>query len=383
MSLQSCIVVLANKPIQQDLLLLKGTTVASSVNVRSLKGYISAGRNIIISGRHGVGKTAKLKEAVDQLGLSLKYYSASTLDPYTDLVGIPVPQNETKTVEYYRPHEIDKAEVIFFDEINRADPKTLNTLMEIILNHSINGEPLPKLKAVVAAMNPVTADYETDELDKALMDRFEIFLNADPEADGAYFVKKFGDEIGQAAVEWWNEYHRSVKNSEANASSRNKVPYISPRRLDMIVETFVAIPSRQTVEDCMPPEVTDSSVTRTLHSVLAAAKKAAERTPADDLKGSVSAITNLPISQQRRPEVATKAKALLANPDLAPTDRAFMLTSLATSLNESVGIQRLKAEFTEVIEAMMPSQLTTLTEQWSPAKLADFKRQFPGLKLNS
>jgi len=357
--------------------------VATTVNVRSLKGYISAGRNVIISGRHGVGKTAKLKEAVDQLGYTMQYYSASTLDPYTELTGIPVPDTESKTVEYYRPKLIDNAEVIFFDEINRADPKTLNTLMEIILNHSINGEPLPKLKAVVAAMNPVTADYETDELDKALLDRFQIFLNAEPEADGAYFVKKFGDEIGQAAVEWWNEYHRSVKASEANASSRNKVPYISPRRLDMIVETFVAIPSRQTVTDCMPPEVTDASTARTLHSALDVAKKAAERTPADDAKGRVASITNLPISQQRRPEVAIKAKELLKDSSLAATDRAFMLSSLATSLNESVGIQRLKAEFSEVVEAMMPSHLSTLTEQWSPAKLADFKRQFPGLRLNS
>lgn len=345
--------------------------MATTLTVKSLKNYINADLNVVISGVHGVGKTAKLRESCAQLGLQVKYYSASTLDPYTDLVGIPVPDKDTKTVEYYRPHEIDKAQVIFFDELNRADPKTLNTIMEIILDHSINGEPLPNLKSVVAAMNPVSEDYATEELDKALLDRFDVFLQADPEIDVAYFVTKFGDAVGRSAVEFWNEYHTSVTRSQGGAKA-NVVPYLSPRRMDKVVAAFLAIPARQTILDCLPPEVTDRAVAtnlfRTLNSALNSTKEAVT-----SVTSEVQAITNSPISVQRSTETGRKVEKLLAA-GLDDTDKARLLTSLAISLNSAKGAPTLVAEFGAAIAAMTSTQFTTLTEGWTTGKLADLQR---------
>lgn len=347
--------------------------VATTLTVKSLKQYISAELNVIISGVHGVGKTAKLQEACSQLGLNVKYYSAATLDPYTDLVGIPVPNKETKTVEYFRPHEIDNAEVIFFDEINRADPKTLNTLMEIILNHSINGEPLPKLKTVIAAMNPVTEDYATDELDKALMDRFDVFLQADPEADGSYFIAKFGDEVGKAAVGWWDEYHTSYTKAQETASKRNSIAYISPRRLDKMVAAFLAIPARQTLLDCLPPEVTNRQVAIDLHRALADAMKVSQP-DTSTLSGEVSAITGSSIAVQRSSMTGRKVQKLL-EAGLEPADKARLLSSIAISLSQSKGAGAIVEHFGAAVAAMNPSQMKTMTEDWAPAKLADLQRQ--------
>lgn len=347
--------------------------MATTLTVKSLKNYIAAEMNIIISGVHGVGKTAKLKEACAQLGLTVQYYSAATLDPYTDLVGIPVPNQDTKTVEYFRPHAIDEADVIFMDEINRGDPKTLNTLLELILDHSINGEPLPKLKCVVAAMNPVSTDYATDELDKALLDRFDVFLQADPEADVAYFVNKFGDSVGSAAVNFWREYHTSFTLAAAR-SKANAVPYISPRRMDKMVAAFVAIPSRQTIVDCLPPEVTDTSVASNLYRDLNNAMTASKET-VTGTAAAIQAITNSPISAQRTAAVGREVAILLTAGDLDDGDKARLLTSLAISNNSSKGVPPLVAQFGDAIAAMTPTQMKTLTEGWMPAKVADLNRR--------
>lgn len=347
--------------------------MATTLTVKSLKGYINAGLAVVISGVHGVGKTAKLKEACSQLGLTVKYYSASTLDPYTDLVGIPVPNTETKTVEYFRPHEIDKADVIFFDEINRADPKTLNTIMEIILDHSINGEVLPNLKCVVSAMNPVSDDYATDELDAALLDRFDVFLQADPEVDLGYFVKKFGDAVGKAAVEFWNEYHGSFTNAKKSSARGNEIPYLSPRRLDKIVAAFVAIPARQTIVDCLPPAVIDASVASNLYRSLSQAQQS-EKPGLTTMEAEVQAIVNSPISNQRSAEVGRKVAKML-QVGIEDADKARLLTSLAISLNSSKGAPTLVEQFGEVIQAMTPTQMKTMTDGWPAGKVADLERR--------
>lgn len=354
--------------------------MATTLTVSSLKNYINAGLNVLISGVHGVGKTAKLVEATNSLGLKMKYYSASTLDPYTDLTGIPVPNTENKTVEYFRPHAIDEAEVIFFDEINRADPKTLNTLLEIILNHSINGEPLPKLKAVVAAMNPVTEDYNTDELDKAIMDRFQIFLSADAEIDTAYFVTRFGDSVGTAAVAWWNEYHTAVKRSQGNAGRGNVVPYLSPRRMEMVVAAYLAISNRQTVADCLPPEITDASVAVNIYRTLKAAVDAEKNQATGGFESKVKAITNAPIADQRKDETGLAAGKLLAA-GLPDELRARLASSLAIALNGArKSPETIMANFGEVVKVMTPTNIGELTTGWNPGKLNTFNRLLADLK---
>ena len=52
---------------------------------------MSEGLNVLLVGNHGVGKSAMVLEEAKRQGLKMKYYSSSTLDPWSDLVGIPVP----------------------------------------------------------------------------------------------------------------------------------------------------------------------------------------------------------------------------------------------------------------------------------------------------
>lgn len=199
--------------------------------------YLDNELNVMLIGLHGVGKTEEILRLVRDRGLKLKYYSCATLDPYTDLVGVPVPmKDENSGLEYLkmvRPRDIDDAEFIFFDEFNRADSKVHNAIFEIIQFGTINGEPLPNLKCCWAAMNPPGEDYQVEELDPALIDRFDVFIEVNPAPSVAYMSSEGGlpKPIAQALFTWWRDQ---------NAARRGLEHYISPRRLMKIGKVYMA-----------------------------------------------------------------------------------------------------------------------------------------------
>ena len=96
--------------------------------------YAENNLNVLLVGTHGIGKTTMAIKVAEELDLNLCYYSAATLDPFTDLVGVPKPVDGTAgpTLEFYRPQKIMDAEFLMFDELNRAHPRTLNAVLEII-----------------------------------------------------------------------------------------------------------------------------------------------------------------------------------------------------------------------------------------------------------
>lgn len=216
--------------------------------------YLENEMNVLLIGLHGVGKTEAILSLVREKGLVLKYYSCSTLDPFTDLVGVPTPRKyceaddvwfatsqETcphcnsrlvkESLKMVRPLDIDAAELIFFDEFNRADDKTLNAIFEIIQFRAINGERLPNVKACWAAMNPPDGDYKVTDLDPALIDRFDVFIDIQAKPQVAYMTQYIPRPIAQALYSWWGEHNQARRGIEN---------YISPRRLMKIGEVYMA-----------------------------------------------------------------------------------------------------------------------------------------------
>lgn len=182
--------------------------------------------NVLLEGTHGTGKTSLICQVADEMGLQLKYFSTATLDPFVDLVGLPVPKTDEKgrpSIVYHRQTEISDAELLFFDELNRAQPKTLNAVLEIIQFRTINGEPLPKLKAVFAACNPVSKEYNVVELDAALLDRFHMHITVEPGPDAAWFRKQLGRDLGNALCDWYD-----------TDLDPGQQAMVSPRRLEYI-----------------------------------------------------------------------------------------------------------------------------------------------------
>lgn len=204
------------------------------MNLNELKRYAEANLNVIISGRHGVGKSVMMLKVLHDLKLQVKYYSAATLDPWADLVGIPVPvdtvvdEQKVKELQFIRPRDIEEAEVVVFDELNRAHPKVLNAVLEMIQFKSINGEKLPKLKMVWAAINPSGGAYQVNDLDPALLDRFEIHLEASADPSKDYLGQACGNKIvaGQV-VDWWYGLQQPQRE------------VITPRRLEYMCKAAV------------------------------------------------------------------------------------------------------------------------------------------------
>ena len=201
---------------------------------KKLDFYIDQGYNVLFRGRHGVGKTAIVKGAFERHNLKWKYFSAATMDPWVDFVGIPKEVKDEETGESYidliRPKgfQNDDVEAIFMDELNRAKPKVRNAVMELIQFRSINGVPFRNLKMIWAAINPEDDEadlhYDVEELDEAQKDRFHIILDIPYEPSREYFVKQFGKDVGGGAVEWWKGL-----TPEQNV-------LVSPRRLEFALD---------------------------------------------------------------------------------------------------------------------------------------------------
>lgn len=208
-------------------------TKASSL-VPKIEQYLENDLNVLLVGYHGVGKTYTVQDVADKAGVKLKYYSCATLDPYTDLVGIPVPRENgegIETLKMIRPREIDEAELIFFDELNRADPKVLNAVLEIVQFGSINGEKLPNLRACWGAINPPGEVYNVDELDPALVDRFDIYIELKGKPNVKWMTENgLPQPIAAALVQFWVEH---------NNQKRGPEHMISPRKLFTIGKVFM------------------------------------------------------------------------------------------------------------------------------------------------
>lgn len=199
---------------------------------QTLTTAIGLGLNILLVGPPGGGKTSCLAKACKELDLRMAYFSTPTLDPFADLVGIPVPQKSGDSydgIQFLRPKNVTQAEVMFFDELNRATSKVTNAVFEITQFRSINGESLPHLKSVVAAINPPSAGVMTNELDSALIDRFHVILKVDFPPNREWFTAKFGKRLANAVIDW----HQVDLDDDQRS-------LISNRRLDYIAQALQA-----------------------------------------------------------------------------------------------------------------------------------------------
>jgi hypothetical protein len=204
----------------------------SELKEEKLDFWIKHNYNVLFSGKHGTGKTSCIISAFNRAGLKWKYFSASTLDPWVDLVGVPkeVQSEHGNYLDLVRPKEFqyDEIEAIFFDEYNRSHKKVRNAVMELIQFKSINGKKFNNLKLIWAAVNPSDeeGEYDVEKIDPAQEDRFHIKVSVPYKPSEKYFSNVYGNKTAHAACSWWNELPDVEKNK------------ISPRRLDYAMNLY-------------------------------------------------------------------------------------------------------------------------------------------------
>lgn len=242
--------------------------------------WIKYNKNVLFQGRHGVGKTAIVTEAFSRHNLKWLYFSASTMDPWIDFIGVPREQVENKipdqidiikemaivdpniAVEWVQSnwkltdasarrvvdHAINRTqgvtsldlvrpksfangdiEALFFDEFNRSPKKVRNAVMELIQFKSINGMKFPNLRVVWAAINPDDEEqtYDVEKLDPAQQDRFHILVEVPYKPNAEWFRKKYGTKVADAAIQWWEELSPEIQAE------------VSPRRLQYALDVHM------------------------------------------------------------------------------------------------------------------------------------------------
>jgi hypothetical protein len=218
----------------------------SMISQAKLDFWIQNHYNVLFVGRHGVGKTATIKEAFERAGLKWKYFSAATMDPWVDFIGVPKEMSTPEGLSYLdlvRPFDFqtDTVEAIFFDEFNRSHKKVRNAVMELIQFRSINGKKFNNLKLIWAAINPDDeGEYDVEKLDPAQEDRFHVKVVVPYKPDLRYFTKIYGENIARAALGWWQDLPVEQKDA------------ISPRRLDYALDI---LDKSGDLRDALPPKV--------------------------------------------------------------------------------------------------------------------------------
>ena len=134
-------------------------------------------QNIMLTGRHGIGKSQILTRYFKSKGIPVKTLFLGQMSDPGDLLGLPNKDEETGKTVFMPPYwfPVDgQPIVLFLDEINRARPEILQTVMDLVLNRKLAGRELPEGSRIIAAGND-GEEYQLTDLDHALVSRFNIY----------------------------------------------------------------------------------------------------------------------------------------------------------------------------------------------------------------
>lgn len=135
-----------------------------------------AEQNIMLVGRHGIGKSEILSRYFEEKGMPVVALFLGQMSDPGDLIGLPCKNEETGKTDFMPPYwfPIDgKPVVLFLDELNRARPEILQTIMDLALNRRLAGRILPEGSRIISAVN-AGDQYQLTDLDPALVSRFNI-----------------------------------------------------------------------------------------------------------------------------------------------------------------------------------------------------------------
>lgn len=136
-----------------------------------------ASHNILLMGKHGIGKSQILEQFFTERGCKVITLFLGQMSDPGDLIGIPRKNEETGKTEFLPPYWFPTdgtPVVLFLDELNRARPEVLQTIMDLALNRKLAGKSLPEGSRIISAVNNGD-EYQLTELDPALVSRFNIY----------------------------------------------------------------------------------------------------------------------------------------------------------------------------------------------------------------
>ncbi|MEP1644096.1 AAA family ATPase, partial [Rhodopirellula bahusiensis] len=103
-------------------------------------------QNIMLVGKHGIGKSQIIAEHFSTRGMKVVPFFLGQMSDPGDLIGLLHKDEATGRSEFLPPFwwPVDgEPIVLFLDELNRARPEILQSVMELALNKTLAGKRLP------------------------------------------------------------------------------------------------------------------------------------------------------------------------------------------------------------------------------------------------
>lgn len=155
---------------------------------------------ILLNGPTGVGKTTTLKAIAEELGFELIDVRLSRELP-ENIGGIPVFANGDedyfrKKLHYKFKAAFEKRSILFFDEFNRANQYTQNSIMSILYERELEGKKLHPETIVVLAINTGSDYTATEIIDKAFLARcliINVVADSFPTGMREHFINNYGE----------------------------------------------------------------------------------------------------------------------------------------------------------------------------------------------
>ena len=148
----------------------------TTTELLSLLDITPTDQNLMLVGNHGIGKSEILTDYFSGKGMKVVPLFLGQMSDPGDLIGIPNRNDTTGKTEFMPPYwfPLDgKPVVLFLDELNRARPEVLQTIMDLALNRTLAGRKLPDGSRIISAVN-AGDQYQLTDLDPALVSRFNV-----------------------------------------------------------------------------------------------------------------------------------------------------------------------------------------------------------------
>ncbi len=139
-----------------------------------------ASQNILLIGKHGIGKSEILTASYTARGLRVVPFFLGQMSDPGDLLGLMHKDEATGRSVFLPPFwwpDPGQPIVLFLDELNRARPEILQAVQDLTLNRTLAGRALPDGSRVIAAVNE-GEEYQLTDLDPALVSRFNVYTFA-------------------------------------------------------------------------------------------------------------------------------------------------------------------------------------------------------------